>query len=66
MLLRFAYVIENEFVLTLRDSGVEIDIVDNDHKAYSKTMEEAFENLGSNLAWIWIPWRPEKDCKSYW
>ena len=43
----FAYVIETEFVPTLQDSGVEIEIVDNDRKGHSKTTGEAFENLGS-------------------
>ena len=44
MPMRFAYVIETEFGHTLQDSGVEIEI---DRRAHSKTMGEAFENLGS-------------------
>ena len=40
--MHFAYVIENEFVPTLWDSGVEIEIVDNDRKAHKQDYGRGF------------------------
>ena len=44
--MRFAYVIETEFVPTLQESGVEIEIVDNDRKAHKQGYGRGFWKFG--------------------
>ena len=41
-----AYVVEEEFGKVLQDAGVEIVVVDNDRKAHSKTMRDAWAKFG--------------------
>ena len=41
-----AYVVEEEFGQALQDAGVEIVVVDNDRKAHSKTVRDAWAKFG--------------------
>ena len=41
-----AYVVEEEFRQALQDAGVEIVVVDNDWKAHSKTVRDAWAKFG--------------------
>ena len=44
-----AYVVEEEFGQVLQDAGVEIVVVDNDRKAHSKTVRDAWAKFGIAL-----------------